>query len=67
MLPGPRLFRSRWTAILWAGGILWLAIDVAGVGGGAKQPAPGVTNDVTGVPVDDSETRKALNAFDLVS
>jgi len=29
MLPSPRLFRSRWAAFLWAGGILWIAADVA--------------------------------------
>ena len=29
MLPNPRLFRSRWAALLWAGGILWFAHDVA--------------------------------------
>ena len=27
MLPSPRLFRSRWAALLWAGGILWAAAD----------------------------------------
>jgi len=30
MLPGPRIFRSRWAALLWAGGVLWFAYDVAG-------------------------------------
>ncbi len=30
MLPNPRLFRSRWAALLWAGGILLFAYDVAG-------------------------------------
>ena len=29
-----RLFRSRWSALLWAAGILYLAYDVAG-----SQPA----------------------------
>ena len=29
MLPNPRLFRSRWAALLWAGGVLWFAYDVA--------------------------------------
>ena len=33
---GPRLFRSRWSALLWAGGILWTAYDVA-----AAAPDPG--------------------------
>ena len=37
MLPSPRLFRSRWSALLWAGGIVWMAIDVAD---SAPTPAP---------------------------
>jgi hypothetical protein len=24
------IFRSRWIALLWAGGFVWMAIDVAG-------------------------------------
>jgi len=28
-MPFSRLFRSRWAALLWAGGILWTAYDVA--------------------------------------
>ena len=65
MLPNSRIFRSRWTAVLWAGGMLWLAIDVAGVGGSPKH-AGATTNDATGVPADDGDTRNALNAFDSV-
>lgn len=26
---GPRLFRSRWAALLWAGGMIWFACSVA--------------------------------------
>lgn len=48
-----KLFRSRWSALLWAGGILWTAVDVAG-----SSPAPearttaaaGIT-DATGTAV----------------
>ncbi|GEM72275.1 hypothetical protein SAQ01S_20410 [Sphingomonas aquatilis NBRC 16722] len=42
MLPNPRLFRSRWAALLWAGGVLWFAYDVAGsapAGNGAATDA----------------------------
>jgi hypothetical protein len=28
-MPFSRLFRSRWAALLWAAGIVWLAVDVA--------------------------------------
>ncbi len=68
MLFGPRLFRSRWTAVLWAAGMLWFAVDVAGIGGGRRPPADGATtNDATGVSVDDSDTRNALSAFDKIN
>lgn len=39
-----RLFRSRWAALLWAGGILWTAYDVAG----AKPSAGNAAADATG-------------------
>lgn len=26
---GPRLFRSRWSALFWSAGIVWLAYDIA--------------------------------------
>lgn len=38
MLPGIRtVFRSRWHALFWAAGIIWLAYDVAG---SAPNPHP---------------------------
>ena len=35
------IFRSRWIALLWAGGFVWMAIDVAGSppAGGGNQAA----------------------------
>lgn len=56
-MPFNKLFRSRWSALLWAGGILWTAYDVAGT---APSPPPPAANasadasdpvDVTGTPV----------------
>jgi len=29
-VPYAKLFRSRWAALIWAAGILWTAVDVAG-------------------------------------
>ena len=54
---GPRLFKSRWTALLWAGGILWTAYDVADAMPDRGKPATGVAAsgdvvDATGVAVD---------------
>ncbi len=30
LLPSSRLFRSRWSALAWAAGILWFTFQVAG-------------------------------------
>lgn len=44
---GPRLFRSRRTALFWAAGILWTAYDV--VGAAPSQP---VTPANAAAPID---------------
>ncbi|MEG3175895.1 hypothetical protein U1872_06610 [Sphingomonas sp. RB3P16] len=31
-MPFRKLFLSRWAALLWAGGIVWTAVDVVGFG-----------------------------------
>ncbi len=58
MLPS-RLFRSRWSALFWAGGILWTAYDVAM----ANRPTP-VANVAEPAPVRDA-AGEAVNAADL--
>ena len=65
MLPSPRLFRSRWAALLWAGGIVWLADDIAG-----SAPQDGGTGntvaitDASGAPVDADDLRALANVID---
>lgn len=57
-MPFAKLFRSRWAALLWAGGILWTAVDVVGVGAPAHQQAAANTAepvDVTGTPVSNDD------------
>jgi hypothetical protein len=57
------IFRSRYMALLWAAGIIWLAYDVAG---GSESDAGGnnqvATTDVTGAPVtqQDIDTLKSV-------
>ena len=53
------IFRSRWMALVWAAGILWLAWDVAGSasrdsknGTNAEQPT-----DVTGATITDEDAK----------
>lgn len=53
-----KIFRSRWSALFWAAGIVWTAYDVAE----ANKPVPNVghhdkTVDVTGTPVDDQDVQ----------
>ena len=64
MLPNPRIFRSRWKALLWAGGILWFAYDVAGSAPHADNTAaatdPAAT-DASGAAVNDADLQALAN------
>ena len=62
------IFKSRWMALLWAAGIIWIALDVAGPADKPAQTASasngetGLT-DVTGHKVtsaDEEALKKAL-------
>ncbi|MES2043484.1 MAG: hypothetical protein V4475_06385 [Pseudomonadota bacterium] len=65
-MPSSRIFRSRWAALLWAGGILWTAYDVAGAAPANKaagnQAAPADT-DATGVAVENDDLAVLANAM----
>ncbi|MCM8730771.1 hypothetical protein ACFO8O_07295 [Hephaestia sp. GCM10023244] len=62
-----RIFRSRWVALLWAAGIVWTAIDVAG----ANKAAPPASNataaadaaDALGQPVRNQDLAILANAL----
>ena len=58
-----RIFRSRWSALFWAGGILWTAYDVAS--GQPQAPAGNAQagSDTAAAGVD--ATGEAVNAHDL--
>jgi hypothetical protein len=67
MLPNSRVFRSRWSALLWAAGIIWFAVDVAGTGGHhphAKGAAS--TAEASDTSADDQGTRDAINALESI-
>jgi hypothetical protein len=58
-MPFVKLFRSRWAALLWAGGMLWTAFDMVGFGPPAH-PVAAASNtaepvDVTGTPVSNDD------------
>ncbi|MEO7691811.1 MAG: hypothetical protein ABIS51_21185 [Sphingomonas sp.] len=54
-----KLFRSRWAALIWAAGILWMAVDVAGYAPARKDPTANATapadTDATGEVVQNSD------------
>lgn len=56
-MPYAKLFRSRWAALIWAAGILWTAVEVAGV----SPNAPSTQN----VAADTDATDVAVNNSDL--
>lgn len=58
------LFRSRWAALLWAAGVLWTAVSVAGIGA-RPGPAPPVENatDALGQPIDNADLAVLRNVI----
>ena len=50
------IFRSRWLALLFAGGVVYLAMQVA-----APDPQEGAT-DVTGATITDADARNFAEA-----
>jgi len=58
-VPYAKLFRSRWAALLWAAGILWFAVDVAGYAPAHKDPAANASasadTDATGEAIQNSD------------
>lgn len=64
-----RLFRSRWSALLWAAGILWFAYDTAESQPQAHDNAAAnveQATDATGAPVTAEDERRlaaAINSF----
>ena len=61
-----KIFRSRWAALVWAGGILWTAYDIADATPGREsagnQAAP-AAEDATGVAVDNADLAILANAI----
>jgi len=59
-VPYAKLFRSRWAALIWAAGILWMAVDVAGTAPSRKDPAANAS-----APADSDATGEAVQNSDL--
>lgn len=64
-MPFRKLFLSRWSALLWAAGILWMAADTVGFGPSAatsNQRAVADT-DATGVEVNSADLAVLANVM----
>ncbi|MFL6772824.1 MAG: hypothetical protein ACJ8EI_01715 [Sphingomicrobium sp.] len=58
------IFKSRWMALIWAAGILWLAWDVAGSAPQAESSNAAEPTDATGAPItpeQEKQFEQALN------
>ncbi|WBO23678.1 hypothetical protein [Sphingomonas abietis] len=73
MLPirNKTIFKSRWWALAWAGGILWSAVDFAGTPSSHKPATAGNSatsddGDAAGAPTADdiAGAKAAINALD---
>jgi len=61
-----KIFRSRWSALFWAGGVIWTAYDVASANTpdpSAANKAPAAVTDATGAPVSKDDLAILANAM----
>lgn len=57
-----QIFRSRWAALLWAGGVIWAAVSVAGVDTHAHPSATNAASaDSDEVPVNQADVALLRN------
>ena len=52
------LFLNRWMALLWAAGVVWLALDIAGPGENMAGNDQAVVTDVTGAEVSNEQVEQ---------
>ena len=57
------IFKSRWMALLWAAGIVWLAMIVAGPDDKPAKPGDTGYTDVTGHKVTSKDEEALKRAF----
>lgn len=65
-VPFRKLFLSRWSALLWAVGILWTAVDTVGFapsGGHGETAATANATDATGAAIDNADLAILANAM----
>jgi hypothetical protein len=50
-----RIFRSRWTALLWAAGVIFTAVTTIGLGDSGQHAAEAALIDATGANVSNTD------------
>jgi hypothetical protein len=58
------IFRSRWTALLWAAGIIWTAVQFAGSPSPDQQSGNAAVTDASGAEVDAEQMKQAEKLLD---
>ncbi len=58
------LFKSRWLALLWAAGIIWIAIEVAGPDDSAGNNSTAAVQDVTGATISNEDLKQFADFAD---
>lgn len=59
------IFKNRWMALVWAAGIIWLAVEVASPDTSPSSPDANVT-DASGAkvtPADEKALQEAINSL----
>lgn len=59
------IFKSRWMALLWAAGMIWLALQIAGPDDSSGNQDTNAT-DVTGTPVTAQDEKALEEAFNSI-
>ncbi len=60
------IFKSRWMALLWAAGIIWAAVEIAGGSGqAATNSQSNAASPADGQAASDDDVRTAADALGL--
>lgn len=60
------IFKSRWMALVWAAGVLWLAYDVAGGSAASTESNAEQPTDVTGSPITNDDAKRFEEALNTL-
>ena len=58
------IFKSRWWALIWAAGIVWFALDVAGAPADGNSTDATAPTDATGAPIHKEDADALKNVID---